>query len=685
MKGGFDPRLHAISSDISQVAQPIPGKLDVVVCEVSQTGCLRSDKEKMKTKAIAFIFLSLALLVAMFAGSAQASSSILSQLFAPQPLGYTFTYQGYLADGTSAASGVYDFQFRLYDALTVGSQVGSQLSVSDLSVSNGYFTAALDFGASAFNGNKLWLEIDVKPDLGSTYSTLTPRIELTATPHALFSLNADKLDSHDSAYFQREITQDCPTYQAIRRVNDDGTLVCESNLQRRVTGTCSSSQKITAIAVDGTVTCQPDIDTDTTYTNGFGLKLASNAFSVDTTLVQQRVSGSCRVGSTIQAVNADGTVICRNDAPLNRPAPPAQHAVSASFGGIIPGTVTQVTVAADGLPLVLFSSAGFYQVAHCSDSTCQAATITPVAPYAPGQDYASFTLDPAGQAVIVYLDSAATNTLFFARCVDITCSGVVVNPLAGGLPGTQNDITIAADGFPLVATWLPGPAQLWTVHCMDPNCIGGTPFPIDPPPGPPVQLQNPNPSITLGADGFGLIAYFYSPTLDLRVAHCNDVPCTAATFWTNVTLPPDGYQPSITTGADALGLVAYIAGETFPISLVTAHCSDGNCTTGSTSLIRNLSTPPPPSAHPSVTIGAFGLGAISFQDFIAGNNSVSIASCHNLSCSSASFSDWIIGTSISAITIAPSGNPLVGFSNIAGQLAVVQCSDWFCTPFYHRR
>ncbi len=634
----------------------------------------------MKTKKIVVIFLSLALLAALSAGAVRASGSILSQLFAPQSLGYAFTYQGYLADGASAANGVFDFQFRLYDALTGGSQVGSQLSVPNLSVANGYFTAALDFGASAFNGSRLWLEIDVKPDLGSTYATLTPRIELTAAPYALFSLDADKLDSHDSAYFQREITQDCPSYQAIRRVNDDGTIACESNLQRRVTGTCSSSQKITAIAADGTVTCQPDIDTDTTYTNGFGLKLASNAFSVDTTLVQQRVSGSCAVGSTIQAVNSDGTVVCWNDAPLNRSKPPSPTTGSAAFAGIPLGNVNQVTVAADGLPLVLFSSAGQYQVAHCSDPACLSATITPFAAYAPGMDFASFTLDPAGLAAIVYLDGV-TNTLWFGRCKDIVCSAVGTNLLPGGLPGTENDITIAVDGFPLVAAVVPpagGP--LFSVHCTDANCIGGTPVPIDPGP-----LVNPHPSITLGADGFGLISYYFSPAADLRVAHCVDVPCSAVTLWQNITPIPDGFQPSITTGADALGLVAYLAGETFPISLMTAHCSDGNCTSGTTATIRLLSTPPPPNAHPSVTIGAFGLGIISFEDFIAGNPSVSIANCHDLSCNSATFTDWIIGTSVSAISIAPSGNPLVSYKNMGGQLSLYMCSDWFCLSHYHRR
>jgi hypothetical protein len=45
----------------------------------------------------------------------------------PQPstaaLGTTFTYQGRLADTGSAANGVYDLRFALYDALSGGAQM----------------------------------------------------------------------------------------------------------------------------------------------------------------------------------------------------------------------------------------------------------------------------------------------------------------------------------------------------------------------------------------------------------------------------------------------------------------------------------------------------------------------------------------------------------------------------------
>lgn len=99
--------------------------------------------------------------------------------------GTAFTYQGRLVDDGNPASGAYDLQFRLYDASAGGSQIGGTVAVVDVSVSSGLFTAQLDFGAGALNGQARWLEIDVKRDADGSYTTLAPRVALTPAPHAL--------------------------------------------------------------------------------------------------------------------------------------------------------------------------------------------------------------------------------------------------------------------------------------------------------------------------------------------------------------------------------------------------------------------------------------------------------------------------------------------------------------------
>ena len=113
---------------------------------------------------------------------------------APQTaLGTGFTYQGQLKNGGVAVNGVCDFQFGLWDVLTLGAQVGVTQTVSSVSVTNGLFTTTLngsnEFGATAFDGNARWLAITTRCPAGSgSYTALNPRQELTATPYALTAM-----------------------------------------------------------------------------------------------------------------------------------------------------------------------------------------------------------------------------------------------------------------------------------------------------------------------------------------------------------------------------------------------------------------------------------------------------------------------------------------------------------------
>src|SRR5262249_46295412 len=102
---------------------------------------------------------------------------------------------GELKNGASPASGMYDFKFTLYDALTGGTQLGPQLCSDNIAVTDGKVTVQLDFGAQ-FSGNQSFLEVWVRPDTGLScgnnggFSILGPRQSLTAAPNAIYSMNA---------------------------------------------------------------------------------------------------------------------------------------------------------------------------------------------------------------------------------------------------------------------------------------------------------------------------------------------------------------------------------------------------------------------------------------------------------------------------------------------------------------
>jgi Collagen triple helix repeat (20 copies) len=102
-------------------------------------------------------------------------------------LGSAFSYQGNLNFNNSPANGDFDFRFVLYTAATNGTALDT-VTLSDQTVSAGLINESLDFTEIPFNGQALWIEVQVRASGGSTYTTLAPRQPINATPYALFAL-----------------------------------------------------------------------------------------------------------------------------------------------------------------------------------------------------------------------------------------------------------------------------------------------------------------------------------------------------------------------------------------------------------------------------------------------------------------------------------------------------------------
>jgi hypothetical protein len=108
--------------------------------------------------------------------------------------GNTFTYQGRLTTGGSGYSGSAEFQATLWSVPSGGTVVASNAPTAVLvDVTNGLFVLPLNFGAN-FPGADRWLQLEVRTNLGS-FTTLSPRQQLTPTPYALTAANASNLTS----------------------------------------------------------------------------------------------------------------------------------------------------------------------------------------------------------------------------------------------------------------------------------------------------------------------------------------------------------------------------------------------------------------------------------------------------------------------------------------------------------
>ncbi|MCX6927900.1 MAG: tail fiber domain-containing protein, partial [Verrucomicrobia bacterium] len=98
-----------------------------------------------------------------------------------------FTYQGRLNVNAAPASGTYDFRYRLALDPYGDNYFGSSVLASGQLISNGLFTATLDFGVGAFSGGNYWLEVDVKTNGADGYTALSPLQPVTPAPYAIFS------------------------------------------------------------------------------------------------------------------------------------------------------------------------------------------------------------------------------------------------------------------------------------------------------------------------------------------------------------------------------------------------------------------------------------------------------------------------------------------------------------------
>jgi|GEM_PF-1812454 len=107
-----------------------------------------------------------------------------------------FSYQGRLLDGGAPATGLYDFQFTLFDAASAGNAVGSPLVKDDVPVTNGLFTAELDFGPGIFAGQARWLAMGARAGTNTGgFLTLPMRQALNSVPQSQYALVAGSVAS----------------------------------------------------------------------------------------------------------------------------------------------------------------------------------------------------------------------------------------------------------------------------------------------------------------------------------------------------------------------------------------------------------------------------------------------------------------------------------------------------------
>jgi hypothetical protein len=136
----------------------------------------------------------------------------------------SFTYQGQLRQAGQPFTGMADLEFRLYDQLSGGNEIGSAQPRPGWPIEDGLFQVELDFGAAAFDGSERFLEITVDGAI------LNPRQKLTATPFALLATNLVSgsvgAGSIDPTEVQLRAIGSCSANERIQFINQNGGFTC---------------------------------------------------------------------------------------------------------------------------------------------------------------------------------------------------------------------------------------------------------------------------------------------------------------------------------------------------------------------------------------------------------------------------------------------------------------------------
>jgi hypothetical protein len=98
----------------------------------------------------------------------------------------TITYQGQLRQAGEPFTGTANLEFRLWNQLAGGSQVGSSQTRLNWPVEDGLFQVELDFGLAAFTEQVRYLEVRVNG------APLSPRQAIRPSPMALFALGGNE-------------------------------------------------------------------------------------------------------------------------------------------------------------------------------------------------------------------------------------------------------------------------------------------------------------------------------------------------------------------------------------------------------------------------------------------------------------------------------------------------------------
>ncbi len=257
------------------------------------------------------------------------------------------------------------------------------------------------------------------------------------------------------------------------------------------------------------------------------------------------------------------------------------------------------------------------------------------------------------------------------------CEPIGTPPISTGVDtanivGVYSALAIGGDGLPIVAHHDQTAGDLRVTHCSNPACTAAISTNVDTGGG----ASGWFPAIAVGADGRAIVAHFDPVDLDLRVTHCTNVVCTAATSTAIDTAGNVGQQPAIAIGSDGLAIISHFDGGNGDLRVT--HCSNVACTAATTTPVETAGVV---GISSGIAIGGDGRAVISHTG--QGGPGVRVTHCANVVCTAATTTP-ITGevATDTGLIIAADGRPVV--LHAIGTARMTFCANAGCTAWTTR-
>lgn len=286
---------------------------------------------------------------------ASAIALALTTPLAAAPVPNALRFSVFVSQSGQPFNGTVDLELQFFDAASGGNSTVAPLLLEDVVVQGGVGTFVGDFGASNPLGNQdTYIGGGIR--LGSSTGAFAAFTSRGRFFPGGFALHAQKIAPGivGSAEIQpnevqRRVASGCPLAEAIRQVNQDGSVVCEAvsgagagsisavSAGAGLSGGGSSGSVTLSVAplgisaallgndaVDGAKIIDASIGADDLGSSSVGedalaggsvtaSKLGPGSVgstAIDASQVQRRVGGTCVVGAAVRQINADGSVVC---------------------------------------------------------------------------------------------------------------------------------------------------------------------------------------------------------------------------------------------------------------------------------------------------------------------------------------------------------------------------------------